>query len=135
MNPEYANTYVSERANDEQTRDADSVQVFPNDYPALLPPPLPQMPTESPADGPNLFQQQPVLGSCQVICFHPRHDMTLARMPAPAIRAVLSEWARVYVEEGDKMRAVGDEGYVQFFEVSERESICWLLNHCRTVER
>lgn len=93
-------------------------QVFPNDYPALLDPPLPQQPTPQPSPGPNLFQQQPVMGSCQVICFHPRHDLTLARMPADAIRAVLREWSRVYVEEGKKLRAVGDEGYVQFFEVS-----------------
>lgn len=52
-------------------------------------------------------------GGCDVICFHPRHDLTLARLPIPDIRKVIDEWTRIYLKRGR------EEGinYVQIFEV------------------
>src|SRR6266852_1246536 len=50
--------------------------VFVNDFSALLP--------DTPADGATsdpLFRYEPVRGECRVICFSPRHDLTLAQMP------------------------------------------------------
>lgn len=64
-----------------------------------------------------------------MICFHPRHDLTLARMEVGDIVKVIEEWKRVYVEEGKLLRSFQsdlgsgkgeseEEGYVQIFEVS-----------------
>ena len=51
-------------------------------------------------------------GICRVICFSPRHDLTLARMAPPALRTVVDTWAEQYRELG----ALPGIGYVQIFE-------------------
>ena len=58
MNPPYSNTFV-----------------FVNDFAALLP----DVPLSG-ASSDLLFQAEPVRGECRVICFSPRHDLTLAQM-------------------------------------------------------
>jgi UDPglucose--hexose-1-phosphate uridylyltransferase len=87
----------------------DSTFVFQNDFSALL--------AEEPAQASSssdLFQSSPVQGKCQVICFHPRHDLTLALMENEEISAVIDGWKGAYEEEGAKMSG---EGYIQIFEV------------------
>jgi UDPglucose--hexose-1-phosphate uridylyltransferase len=83
---------------------------FENDYAAVLPPPGPIAP---PAPHP-LLQTEPVQGGCDVLIFHPRHDLTLARLAIPDIQHVIDEWITVYRKRG------AQEGikYVQIFEVS-----------------
>jgi UDPglucose--hexose-1-phosphate uridylyltransferase len=87
----------------------DHTMVFVNDYAAVLPPPGPIAP---PAPHP-LLTIDPVQGGCDVIIFHPRHDLTLARLAIPDIEKVIAEWCAVYrkrsTEAGIK--------YVQIFEV------------------
>ena len=51
-------------------------------------------------------------GVCRVICFSPRHDLTLAKMAVAEIRAVVDVWAEQCAELG----AREDIGYVQIFE-------------------
>ncbi len=79
--------------------------VFPNDYAALLP----NVPS---ADGsPNeLFHSEPVRGECRVICFSPRHDLTLPEMAVADIQKVVNVWASQVSELGKKYR------WVQVFE-------------------
>ena len=51
-------------------------------------------------------------GVCRVVCFSPRHDLTLARMDRHALRGVVDVWV-------DETRAIGAEpgiNYVQVFE-------------------
>ena len=48
--------------------------------------------------------------------FHPRHDLTLARMSIHDIEYVIAEWVRIYLERGSQP---GIE-YVQIFEVRMR---------------
>jgi hypothetical protein len=57
-----------------------STFVFPNDYSALLPPAPshPDLNTEVSAD--NLLISQEASGTCKVVCFSPRHDVTLPVM-------------------------------------------------------
>jgi len=79
--------------------------VFPNDYAALLP--------DTPAGGDSgepLLRTEGVRGESRVICFSPRHDLTLAEMSAPDIRAVVDVWAAQITELGARYR------WVQLFE-------------------
>jgi UDPglucose--hexose-1-phosphate uridylyltransferase len=93
------------RANGERNPAYPGTFVFPNDYAALL--------LEGPLEGPEpdeLFRAEPVRGLCRVICFSPRHDLTLARMAPAEIRAVIETWAEQTAELGRKWR------WVQIFE-------------------
>src|SRR5215467_4396743 len=59
-----------------------STFAFDNDFPALVPAP-------SEAGGgsaEDLFVAQPESGTCRVLCFSPRHDLTLALMSPAEIR-------------------------------------------------
>jgi len=78
-----------------------STLVFVNDFSALLP----DTPTEHGSADP-LFQVQPVRGECRVICFSPRHDLTLARMSLPDIRRVVDVWADQVTDLGRTYRSV-----------------------------
>ncbi|KAK1925192.1 putative UTP-hexose-1-phosphate uridylyltransferase [Papiliotrema laurentii] len=95
----------------------DSVFTFDNDYPALLPPTA----EDVEQIGEDHSGQQ-VYGRCKVMCFHPRHDVTLARMAHDDIVKVIRGWQEVYEQEGEAIRAMQkelngpDEGYVQIFE-------------------
>ncbi len=69
--------------------------VFTNDFAALLP----DAPAPTPQHDP-LFQISGVQGTSRVICFSPRHDLTLARMTPPEIRTVVDLWADQTAELG-----------------------------------
>jgi UDPglucose--hexose-1-phosphate uridylyltransferase len=79
--------------------------VFDNDFAALLP----DGPESIPADH-GLLQSAPVQGQCRVLCFSPRHDLTLARMELAAIRDVVDVWAEQVADLGERYR------WVQVFE-------------------
>jgi UDPglucose--hexose-1-phosphate uridylyltransferase len=81
--------------------------VFDNDFPALMP----DTPTDEPQDHP-LFRVQGERGLCRVICFSPRHDLTLAQMDTADIRPVIDTWAEQTLDLGGR----GFIGYVQVFE-------------------
>ena len=51
-------------------------------------------------------------GLCRVLCFDPRHDLTLATMPVASIRNVVEVW----VEQEAELAARPDIRYVQIFE-------------------
>ncbi len=106
------------------------VFVFDNDFPALL------------ADGPHttdsrpqttddgrrtteidhpssvvrrpssLMSSAPERGICRVICFSPRHDLTLAELPAAQVRAVVDAW----MAQCEELGARDDIAYIQLFE-------------------
>jgi len=76
------------RANGEHTPHYTSTFVFPNDFSALLP----DTPTTGAADDP-LLRAEPVRGTCRVICFSPRHDVTLPEMEVGEIGRVIEVWA------------------------------------------
>ncbi|KAI0747790.1 galactose-1-phosphate uridylyltransferase [Daedaleopsis nitida] len=96
------------RAGGQHNDNYEHTMVFENDFAAVLPPPAPAAP---PAPHP-LLKTEPVQGGCDVLCFHPRHDLTLARLSTPDIERIIEEWTSVYKKRG------GEEGikYVQIFE-------------------
>ncbi|KAF8078203.1 galactose-1-phosphate uridyl transferase [Lyophyllum atratum] len=81
---------------------------FVNDFSAVLPGPAPPAPT---ALHP-LLTTTSIHGACDVVIFHPRHDLTLARLAIPDVEEVVKEWIRIYKQRG------AQEGikYVQIFE-------------------
>jgi len=87
-NPAYAETFV-----------------FTNDFAALLP-----AAHEVPIVVHPLLRAENEQGTCRVICFSPRHDLTLAEMPVAGIRSVINVWAAQVEELGQTYR------WVQVFE-------------------
>jgi UDPglucose--hexose-1-phosphate uridylyltransferase len=89
LNPDYAHTFV-----------------FDNDFAALS------------ADAPTgridsgLIVAEGESGVCRVLCFSPRHDLTLAQMEVADIDRVVDAW----VEETINLGALPDIGAVQIFE-------------------
>jgi len=95
----------NQRAGDAKNPPYTSTFVFVNDFSALL-----QDTPAALASTEPLFQVEPVRGECRVICFSPRHDLTLAQMSAPEIRRVIDVWADQVMELGKTYR------WVQLFE-------------------
>jgi UDPglucose--hexose-1-phosphate uridylyltransferase len=93
------------RAGDLTNPDYKDTFVFSNDFPALLP--------DAPTDGAvaeGMFRAQPVQGQCRVICFSPRHDLTLPEMTVGQIQKVVDVWAAQVQELGARFK------WVQVFE-------------------
>lgn len=84
--------------------DYDSTFVFTNDFAALLP----NTPTIDHTH--PLLQAGGVEGTCRVVCFSPRHDLTLPQMELPVIRTVVDLWAAQVAELRQTYR------WVQVFE-------------------
>jgi UDPglucose--hexose-1-phosphate uridylyltransferase len=81
---------------------------FVNDYAALLP----DLPAPVAATGSPLLVAKAARGLCKVLCYHPDHSLTLARMTREEIRTVVDAWTREYEE----LCALGWIQYVQIFE-------------------
>jgi UDPglucose--hexose-1-phosphate uridylyltransferase len=95
------------RANGERNPDYAGTFVFGNDFAALRP----DAPDES-LDADGLLVARAESGIARVICFSPRHDVSLPEMDTAGIRRVVDVWAEQYAELG----ARPDIGYVQIFE-------------------
>ncbi len=90
VNPDYAGTFV-----------------FDNDFAALLP----DDSAEAHESGP-LLVSAPERGICRVVCFSPRHDLTLPELEIPVIENVLATWTR----ESADLAGRDFIRYVQVFE-------------------
>lgn len=92
QNPSYSQTFV-----------------FDNDFAALQPdPPLSQLDIE----GRGILVAQTESGICRVVCFSPRHDLTLSRMSPSEIRALVDTW----IHEFQSLARNPGINYVQIFE-------------------
>lgn len=88
------------------------VYVFENDFPALLRGDEHTQTQHEEPDAPIFLRAQQETGVCRVICFSPRHDLTLADLDVAGIRAVVDVW----VEQCEELGARPDISYVQLFE-------------------
>jgi UDPglucose--hexose-1-phosphate uridylyltransferase len=89
-NPNYENTFV-----------------FDNDFSSLLP----GIPSFK-IDDDELFQAKSERGICKVICFSPRHDLTIPDMNIKDIIRVIETWQHEYKKLGKEVFI----NYVQIFE-------------------
>jgi UDPglucose--hexose-1-phosphate uridylyltransferase len=88
LNPSYTNTFV-----------------FKNDFSALL--------ADTPLGGGTpggLLRSEPVQGECRVICFSPRHDLTVPELSVEDIGKIINVWADQVTELGARYK------WVQIFE-------------------
>ncbi len=92
QNPSYSHTFV-----------------FDNDFAALQPhTPAAQVDV----GGRGILVAQSETGICRVVCFSPRHDLTLSRMSPPEIRALIDVW----IDEFQNLSGQPGINYVQIFE-------------------
>ena len=91
-NPDYASTFV-----------------FDNDFAALKPQTVRE---RLDVEGKGLLVAETEPGICRVICFSPRHDLTLATMSVDEIDPVVKTWCEQFRELGDREVV----NYVQIFE-------------------
>lgn len=92
------------RAGGRQNPVYDSTFVFANDFAALLPD-VPPAPESHP-----LLRTQASSGVCRVVCFSPRHDVTLPELDLAGLRGVVDVWGAQSAELGRAYR------WVQVFE-------------------
>ena len=101
----------------------EGIYIFQNDFPALL-----KSGPEPPGkfiftmdngisyfilvvdDGSELFKLSPAFGECKVICYHPRSDLTLAKMSHADVLRVIEAWIGEFTALGQK------HTWVQLFE-------------------
>lgn len=95
------------RSGGQQNPDYGGTFVFTNDFPALL------------ADTPSAHTEDDLLfraiserGICRVICFSPRHDLSVPNMSLESVTCVVEVWK----EEYETFLTHPDISYVQIFE-------------------
>jgi UDPglucose--hexose-1-phosphate uridylyltransferase len=105
-NPAYTGTYV-----------------FDNDFQALLTPQRAQAESESVDVSanlksqeayPSIFNAQAEFGISRVVCFSPRHDLSLPEMSEEAVRAVIETWS-------EQTRQLGALDYIRHIQVFENK--------------
>jgi UDPglucose--hexose-1-phosphate uridylyltransferase len=97
------------RAGGETNPAYEGTYVFTNDFSALLPE---DTGVPAGATGDELFRTQGQRGLCKVICFSPRHDLTLPQMDTPSLTRVVATWAA----ETREISRLPWVRYVQVFE-------------------
>lgn len=95
------------RSNGTQNPNYTDCYVFENDFSALL-----KEPVSFEKNTHQLFQFKPENGINKVICFSPKHNLTLPEMQVPEIEKVVQTWREQYLELG----ALDFINYVQIFE-------------------
>jgi UDPglucose--hexose-1-phosphate uridylyltransferase len=92
-NPDYSGTFA-----------------FDNDFASLLPD-APQAEVES---SPSLLAAEPERGICRVVCFSPRHDLTLPELDLPVIENVIATWM-------EETRRLGEMDFIRYVQVFENK--------------
>jgi UDPglucose--hexose-1-phosphate uridylyltransferase len=100
----------NERAGGMRNPDYTGTFVFDNDFAALLPDPS----TEIHADHSPLLVSESERGICRVICFSPRHDLSLPEFDLGTLEDVVETWA-------EQSANLGSHGFIQYVQVFENK--------------
>jgi UDPglucose--hexose-1-phosphate uridylyltransferase len=76
--------------------DYSGVYVFDNDHPCVGPD------APEPPPVPEPFRNRPARGIARVVCYTPRHDLTLAEMDVSGVDALLAAWQEQYRDLGNR---------------------------------
>src|SRR6185437_3316943 len=90
------------------TPNFNGVYIFENDFPTVRD----EAPSEAAPTGSPLLRREPERGLCRVLCFSPRHDLSLARLPLASVEAVVAAW----VEQSSELMARPEFASVMVFE-------------------
>lgn len=109
----------------------ESTFVFDNDFAALLP----DTQTEARAvQNDSLFVTEPEPGLCRVVCFSPRHDLSLPELSQAEVEEVIRTWT-------EQTRELGQREFINYVQVFENKgammgcsnphphSQIWAVNH------
>ena len=121
------------RANGVENPDYTGTYVFENDFRALLD----DEPTGIQPEH-HLLRRADVNGTCRVICFSPRHDLTLARMEPADIAGVIDTWKRQTAELGEKytwVQVFENKGAVMGCSNPHPHGQVWALDAIPTIPR
>jgi len=99
----------NERAGGISNPDYKDVFVFQNDFSALVP----DIP-EGKYEKKELFRAESERGFCKVICFSPRHDLTIPEMEVGDIKKVVDLWCSEY-------EAIGALDYINHVQIFENK--------------
>ncbi len=99
----------NERSTGITNPDYEDVYVFENDFPALLRKELKAKEENTP-----LFQLKPERGINKVICFSPKHNLTIPEMELSAIEKVVAAWKIQYIE-------LGSHDYINHVQIFENK--------------
>jgi UDPglucose--hexose-1-phosphate uridylyltransferase len=105
----------NERAGGIKNPDYTGTFAFDNDFAALLPegPVVNSQASGSPPPTfEGLFTAQPETGVCRVVCFSPRHDLTLPQLSLDEAESVVNTWS----DETGRLDQSPGIAYVQVFE-------------------
>ena len=99
--PEYVETCYfcprNLRVSGERNPDYRSVYVFDNDHPCVG--------MEAPRQleaAPGIYRNTAATGVARVVCYTPKHNTTLAELPADEITALIDAWRDQYLELGSR---------------------------------
>ena len=101
---------TNERAGGVRNPDYTNSYVFDNDFAALLP--NVELKDQEYQETHPLLTLEPEQGLCRVVCFSPRHNLSLPEMSLNGIENVLETWTTQTVDLGNRNFI----GYVQVFE-------------------
>jgi UDPglucose--hexose-1-phosphate uridylyltransferase len=87
----------NERAGGLRNPDYSSTFAFDNDFAALLPDETAEHDSSHP-----LLASISERGLCRVVCFSPRHDLTVPELDLPAVENIIATWAEQTAELGTK---------------------------------
>lgn len=96
------------RANGQVNPDYKEPFVFVNDFAALKE----EVIDKQQIDDDVFFRSEPESGICKVVCFSPRHDLTLPEMELSHIELVVKTWQKEYQELGKNPNI----NHIQIFE-------------------
>lgn len=97
------------RANGIKNPDYEDCYVFENDFSALL-----KQEVNYESSNSSLFQLKPERGINKVVCFSPKHNITLPEMEVEAIEKVVETWAAQYIE-------LGSHDYINYVQIFENK--------------
>jgi UDPglucose--hexose-1-phosphate uridylyltransferase len=79
------------RVSGERNPDYRSTYVFDNDHPSVGP-----LAPEELAPAPGIYRNRPARGIARVVCYSPRHDLTLAELEPAEVDGLLATWQEQY---------------------------------------
>lgn len=88
--------------------------VFENDFPALLPPEESSISLDGHSSAMSMLTALPELGICRVVCFSPRHDLSLPELSQTEIEDVVRTWS-------SQTRELLSKDFVKYVQVFENK--------------